>query len=122
LPGTRAAMYAWIHIVKDRPWLESYSSCVAVERVNSNEIVTDGGMSSRMGERLIQDLGLTWKDLVADDVHRKADDDHTSLTWGIVEKYATDHLTQQAAFEAAAEALEIYRSFFNTIADFYEQL
>lgn len=121
LPGTRTAFYAWIHMTKDWPWLASYATCVAVEKMNDNRVISGGGMSLRQGQRIIRDLGLTWKDLTSDDVHRTADEDHSDMTWGVFEQYATDPLSRQNVLQAAAEALEVYRSFFNIVAEACEQ-
>jgi hypothetical protein len=104
-------------MAKDWPWLSSYATCVAVEKMNDNRVIPGGGMSLRQGKRMIDDLGLTWKDLKSEDVHRTADEDHSDMTWGVFERYATDPRSQQEVLQAAVAGLDVYRSFFNAVAE-----
>jgi pyrroloquinoline quinone (PQQ) biosynthesis protein C len=115
-PGTRSAMYAWSYMTREWPWLESYACCVAVEKMNDNRIIEGGGMSYRQGKRLVADMGMSWKELASDDLHRTADEDHADLTWGVLQEYAPDAKSQEAVLRAGQEALEVYRSFFYAVA------
>jgi pyrroloquinoline quinone (PQQ) biosynthesis protein C len=122
LPATRTAFYAWIYMAKDWPWLLSYATCVAVEKMNDNRVIPGGGMSLRQGKRMIEDLGLSWKDLKSEDVHRTADEDHSDMTWGVFECHARDPRSQEEVLQAAIAALDVYRSFFNAVAEACERI
>jgi hypothetical protein len=71
---------------------------------------------------MIEDLGLTWNDLKSENVHRTADEDHSDMTWGVFERYATDPQSQQEVLQAAVAGLDVYRSFFNAVAEACERI
>ncbi|MEA2639550.1 MAG: hypothetical protein QOF51_944, partial [Chloroflexota bacterium] len=79
LPGAIAAFYAWIHLAKDRPWLEAFAASSMLERRNDSAVVEGGGMSYRRGMKLAQELGIPLERNTNATVHMNADVEHASM-------------------------------------------
>ena len=61
LDGTMACCAAWVHLAKDRPWLEALPVCAVTEISNSDEICQDGGFARRMARKMTAELGIPLK-------------------------------------------------------------
>jgi len=122
VPTVRAAFYAWIHLAKDRPWLEAFTASSILERRNNGQIVQGGGMSARLGKKWIAELGLGWEQMPAMDVHRAADVDHSDMMEEVFERYGTTDAAGEAVLRAARESLEIDRAFRGALADAMERV
>lgn len=122
IPTVRATFYAWIHLAKERPWLEAFTASSILERRNNGQIVKGGGMSARIGKKWVEELGLKWEQMPAQDVHRDADVAHSDMMEGIFERYAATEDACRAVLRAAHESLEIDRAFRGALADAMERI
>ena len=64
-PMAQAAFMAWHHIAMKGPWLASFTSSQMLERRNNPDIVTDGGMSYRIGKKFENELGISLKRMIS---------------------------------------------------------
>ena len=111
IPGARAAFYAWIHLAKSLPWIEGITASSILERRNSDAVVKGGGFSFRVRQKLVGDLGIPEAQLINQNVHVEADQEHPALLGGVLERYAAAPDTRSAVLRAARESLEIDRAF-----------
>ena len=86
--GTRTCLYAYIHLVKDSPWLKSVAACAALEVSNSSDYVDGGGMSYRMGKRFEADLGIPFDKQVNAKEHHEVDVVHGTLLMDVARRHA----------------------------------
>jgi len=86
--GTRTCLYAYIHLVKDSPWLKSVAACAALEVSNSADYVDGGGMSYRMGKRFEEDLGIPFEKQVNAVEHHEVDVAHGNLLMDVARRHA----------------------------------
>jgi pyrroloquinoline quinone (PQQ) biosynthesis protein C len=86
--GTRTCLYAYIHLVKDSPWLKSVAACAALEVSNSSDYVDGGGMSYRMGKRFEEDLGIPFDKQVNAKEHHEVDVEHGNLLMDVARRHA----------------------------------
>lgn len=117
LPGTVACCYAWIHLAKDRPWLEALPVCAATEMSNSDEIVKGGGFSRRVSEMMHRDLGIPLKEQVNNAEHVVADVEHAKLLMDVARRHAKTEAEQQQILKGAIETWRIERVFKGVLAD-----
>ncbi|HEX9446271.1 MAG TPA: iron-containing redox enzyme family protein [Candidatus Binatia bacterium] len=122
IPAARATFYAWIHLAKDRPWIEALASSSILERRNNGQIVKGGGLSGRIGKQWREDLGLEWSQMPAQDVHRSADEAHSDMMEDIFTRHVNSDDAGAAVLHAAGESLAIDRAFRGALADEMERL
>jgi pyrroloquinoline quinone (PQQ) biosynthesis protein C len=101
-PETLTCLYAWVHLVKDSPWLKAISACIALEVDNSSEWVNGGGMSYRMGKRFEQDLGVPFEKNINAKEHSEVDVEHAHMLLQVVRR----HGTTKAAMDLVREGLQ----------------
>jgi len=111
VPGCQAAFYAWIHLAKDRPWLEAVTSCSVLEVRNSAAVVKGGSLSSRIRRKLIDELGLPAEKLINANRHAVADEAHASLLEHVVAGHVHTREDQQTVLRGARESFVIDRAF-----------
>lgn len=111
LPTTRAAMYAWVRIAKDWPWLEGFAASSILEKVNDDSIHGGRGHARVAGENWIKGLGITWDDIENWKVHREADEDHSEMTSEVLERYVRSAADYQRVIEASRASLDLYRTY-----------
>jgi pyrroloquinoline quinone (PQQ) biosynthesis protein C len=85
IPGARAAQYAWLHIARNRPWLEAFTSSTMLERRNNGEIIKGGGLSARIAKRWVEDLDVSIEKAPSLKVHAVADVEHADMMWEVFE-------------------------------------
>jgi len=122
LPGAVAAFYAWIHLAKDRPWLEAISASSMLERRNDEAVIQGGGMSYRRAMKLSSELGIAIERNKNATVHMAADVEHASMLEQVIERHANDEESRRAILRGARETYLIDRAFLGTIADALERL
>lgn len=109
-PFMVACFEAWIHLGR-KSWLEALASTAVVEMVNSDAVISGGGHSSRVRQKLISELGISHDQLENRNVHVMADQEHVLL----FDQVASGHLaTEQAralALSAVKKSLVIDRAF-----------
>lgn len=88
VPGARAAQYAWLHIARNRPWLEAFTSSTMLERRNNGEIIKGDGLSARIAKRCVEDLGVSIENAPSLKVHAITDVEHADIMWEVFENHA----------------------------------
>lgn len=121
-PAARAALYAWILLAKDRPWLEAFTASAVLERRNNGKIVAGGSLSARIGKKWVEELGFRWEDMPDIDVHKDADEAHSDLMEMVFDRHVKSAADEQAALRGARESLEIDRAYRGALADAMEKI
>ncbi len=117
LPGTRAAVYAWMYLATTRPWIESLMVNHITERKNNPMIVKGGGFTQRFAHKKVADLGGTIETLdINTKVHMVADEDHSDMFEPIFDKYVIDERAAQAVIRAAQDSLAVDRAYRSALA------
>ncbi|HEY8692661.1 MAG TPA: iron-containing redox enzyme family protein [Chloroflexota bacterium] len=115
-PGSSAAFYAWTYLAKDRPWLEAVAASSVLEVRNSGAIVTGGSLSSRIRQKLIDELGLPAEKLINVNRHSVADEEHASLLERVVNAHVATEEDCQAVLRGARASFLIDRAFRGALA------
>lgn len=119
---TRACIYAWIHLVKDSPWLKSFGACVALEVSNSSEWVKDGGMSYRWGKKQEKELGIPFHKQLNALEHAEVDVEHASLLHKVVERHCDTPAKLDLIMEGLTESWSLDRAWKGVLCSLMEQL
>jgi pyrroloquinoline quinone (PQQ) biosynthesis protein C len=109
-PFVVAALSAWIHLAK-KSWLESFASVAVVEMVNSNALVTGGGFSYRIRQKLVSELGIRQELLRSKNVHVQADQEHAMIFDKVVSRHAKTDSERNLVWESAKQALVLDRAY-----------
>ncbi len=115
-PGAVAAFWAWIHLAKDRPWLEAFAASSMLERRNDDSVIVGGALSRRMGEKMARELGIPLKQLTNQTVHMEADREHSKMLEQVVERYGTTEEGRQALLRGARATYIVDRAFRGAVA------
>jgi hypothetical protein len=121
LEGGTACFYAWLHIAQ-RPWLEALAASAILEMRNSGELIREGSLSRRIGERFEQDLGIPMKNQINNAEHVVMDIEHANLLYEVAQRYAITEAGQKAVLRGAKESLIIDRVYRGHLADMLESL
>ena len=123
LPSTMATLYAWAWMTREKSWLEGLASLTITEWANDDRLLQDfgGGLSRRMAKRWMDDLGFGWEQMPNFKVHAEADEEHSDMFLGDLEKYATGE-KEALAYQAAKESMELLVIFRAGIAREMEKL
>ncbi len=123
LPTTTATLYAWGWMTKAKSWLEGLASMTITEWNQDDRLLEDlgGGHAYRMGQRWVEQLGLTWDDLPNWKAHREADKKHSDMFLPVLAEFAVGD-KEALALQAARESEELYRAYQSGIADAMEKL
>jgi hypothetical protein len=117
LPGTRAAIFAWLYICRERPWIESLMANHVTERKNNPEVLGCDGLTQRWAKKKVADLGGTIETLdPITKVHMVADVDHSNMFEPIFERYIGDERTAGGVVAAARDSLAIDRAYRGALA------
>jgi pyrroloquinoline quinone (PQQ) biosynthesis protein C len=109
-PFVVAAFEGWIHLGK-KGWLESFVTTAVGEMVNSNAVVTEGGYSHRVRQKLVDEMGIRKEKLKNENVHVEADQEHVGIFDKIIPRYASGPAEAELALGAAKKALVLMRAF-----------
>ncbi len=118
---TTATLYAWGWMTKNKSWLEGLGAMTITEWNQDDRLLSDlgGGHAYRMGQRWVEQLGLTWDDLPNWRAHREADKEHSDMFLPILVEFAVGE-NEKRVIEAAKESEELYRVYQAGIADAME--
>lgn len=118
LPSTRAALYAWAWMTREKSWIEGLAALTITEWANDDRLLQGqgGGLSSRMAKRWMEDLGFGWDDMPNFKVHSQADEEHSDMFLEDLERFATGE-REEMAFEAAKESMGLLKIFRGGIAE-----
>lgn len=123
LPTTRATLYAWGWITREKSWVEGLAALTVTEWCNDDRLLADlgGGQSTRMAKRWMKDMGFTWKDIPNLQAHSKADEKHSEMFLPFLKEFATGE-KEGLAIQAAQESLNLNGLFRKGIAVAMEEL
>src|SRR5258706_10596917 len=123
LPITRACLYAWAWMTREKSWIEGLAALTVTEWSNDDRLLADtgGGHASRSAKRWMEDLGLTWNDMPNYKVHSQADEDHGAMFLTDLEKFATGD-NEALAMRAVRESLDLFRIFRGGVAEAMERI
>ncbi|HEY2986568.1 MAG TPA: iron-containing redox enzyme family protein [Candidatus Binatia bacterium] len=123
LPATRATLYAWGWITKEKSWLEGLAAMTITEWCNDDRLLGDlgGGQSTRMAKRWMEDMGFTWKEIPNLQAHSQADEKHSDMFVPFLAQYATGE-KEALALRAAKESLDLNAMYREGIAEAQERL
>ena len=123
LPTTRATLYAWAWMTREKSWLEGLAALTITEWANDDRLLHDlgGGLSSRMAKRWMEDLGFGWDDMPNFKVHSQADEEHSDMFLEDLEGFATGE-KEALVYQAAKESMELLMIFRAGIANAMEKL
>jgi len=87
-------------------------SLSVTEWANDDRLLGDigGGLSSRMAKRWMDDLGFGWEQMPNFKVHSQADEEHSDMFLGDLEKFATGE-KEALVIQAAKESMELLKIF-----------
>lgn len=117
LDGTMACCNAWIHLAKDRPWLEALPVCAVTEISNSDEICIGGGFARRMARKMTGELGIPLKQQPSNAEHVVLDVEHAHLLMRAARLHACSVQDFQLILHGAAESLRVERHFKGVLGD-----
>lgn len=122
IDGVRVASYAWLHIARDKPWLEALASSCILEIANSDAIVKSGGNARRIGEKMRDELGIPFGKQKSNAEHMEAEIAHANLLMTVAEKYGRSAEAQDAILRGAGASLAIDRVYKNELAKAMESV
>jgi pyrroloquinoline quinone (PQQ) biosynthesis protein C len=123
IASTTATLYAWGWMTKNKKWLEGLAAMSMTEWNQDDRLLGDlgGGHAYRMGQRWVEELGITWDDLPNWRAHREADKGHVDMFLSIWEEFGIGE-NEALILEAARQSEDLYRVYQNGLADAMEAL
>lgn len=111
LPPTRATLYAWGWMTRERAWLEGLAALMATEWANDDRLFPDlgGGVSRREGIRWVEDMGLKWEQIPNLHAHAEADEEHSEMFVPVLAEFGNGN--EEKILGAARESMQLYRVF-----------
>lgn len=123
LPSTRATLYAWGWITREKSWVEGLAALTVTEWCNDDRLLADlgGGQSTRMAKKWMEEMGFTWKEIPNLQAHSKADEKHSDMFLPFLREFASGGM-EALAVQAAKESLDLNALFRKGIAEAQEML
>lgn len=115
--GVQVALYAWLHLARDKPWLEALAASCVLEVANSDAIVKGGGNARRIGEKMRDELGIGFEKQQSNAEHVVAEIEHATLLSKAAEKYGTTAEAQAQILRGAAASLAVDRVYKAALAE-----
>jgi pyrroloquinoline quinone (PQQ) biosynthesis protein C len=112
IPATMATLYGWGWMTKAKSWFEGLGAMTITEWNQDDRLLGDlgGGHAYKMGQRWVDQLGLTWDDLPNWKAHREADKEHTDMFLPVLAEFAVGE-KEAMVLQAARESEELYRTY-----------
>jgi pyrroloquinoline quinone (PQQ) biosynthesis protein C len=123
LPTTRATLYSWAWICRERPWQEGLAALMATEMCSDNRLLADlgGGAALKKAKKLQEDLGLTLKQIPNAAAHSKADEKHSEMFLSCLAEFVPQD-QEQKILQATRESLEFRELLTEGIAEAMQKL
>ncbi|MDA1326565.1 MAG: hypothetical protein O3C34_17705 [Proteobacteria bacterium] len=115
--GVQVACYAWLHIARDKPWLEAFAASCILEIANSDAVVKSGGNARRIGEKMRDELGIGFEKQASNAEHMEIEIEHATLLSKAAAKYGTTTEAQAQILRGAAASLAIDRVYKAALAE-----
>ena len=118
LPTTRAVLYAYGWIMRQKSWQEGLAALMATERTNDNRLLNDlgGGHSFRAAKKWTTELGLTMEQVPHDAAHSTADEKHSDMFLGVLEELVPPE-READVLQAVRESLELRELMYRGITE-----
>lgn len=107
LGGVEVACFAWLHLARDKPWLEGFAASCILEIANSDAIVAGGGNARRMGEKMRDELGISFDRQQSNAEHIVAEIEHANLLMRAAQKHGRTPEAQAQIIRGARVSLAI---------------
>lgn len=120
--ATRTVCYAYLHLVRNSPWLKGFGACVALEISNSAEWVKGGGMSYRWGKKQEAELNFPFHKQLNAAEHAEVDVLHAHMLLKVVHTHAQSSDQLDLVMEGLRESWEIDRVWKGQLAEMMEVL
>ncbi len=120
IDGVQVATYAWLHIARDKPWLEALASSCILEIANSDAIVKGGGNARRIGEKIRDELGISFEKQHSNAEHMVAEIEHAHLLLRVADKHGRSAEAQAQIMRGARASLAVDRIYKDALADAME--
>ena len=123
IPTTRATLYAWAWMTREKSWIEGLAALTVTEWTNDDRLLKDlgGGHSTRMARRWMEDLGLTMNEMPNFKVHSQADEEHSDMFLGDLERFAAGE-KEGLAKQAVQESLDLFAIYRGGVAEAMEAI
>jgi pyrroloquinoline quinone (PQQ) biosynthesis protein C len=117
LPTTKAAIYGWFWIARNRPWQEAIAASTIAEWTNDDRLLGDlgGGNCTRLYKIWKRDLNFVDAQMPNFTAHSKADVKHSDMFIDVLEKYVTPG-REQDVLDTAKESMDLHRAYFGGMA------
>ena len=115
--GVQVACYAWLHLARDKPWLEAFAASCILEIANSDAVVKTGGNARRIGEKMRDELGIGFEKQASNAEHMEIEIEHATLLSKAAAKYGTTAETQEQILRGAEASLAIDRVYKGALAE-----
>ncbi|HET9550508.1 MAG TPA: iron-containing redox enzyme family protein [Candidatus Binatia bacterium] len=117
LPTTKAAIYGWFWIARQRPWQEAIAASTIAEWTNDDRLLGDigGGNCTQLYKIWKRDLNFTDAQMPNFTAHSKADVKHSDMFIDVLEKYVTPG-REQEVLDTAKESMDLHRAYFGGMA------
>jgi pyrroloquinoline quinone (PQQ) biosynthesis protein C len=108
LPSTRAALYGWGWITREKSWFEGLAALMATEMCSDNRLLADlgGGASLKKAKKWLEELGATWEQIPDSAAHSKADEKHSEMFLSSLAEFVSRD-QERLALQAVKESLEL---------------
>jgi len=123
LPITRAVLDSWGWTTRIKAWQEGLAALMITERVHDNRHLEDlgGGHSLRTGQKWLQDLGFTIKQIPNTAAHSKADEKHSEMFLSVLADFVPKD-QEGKVLQAAKESLELRQLMYDGLAAAMEKV
>ena len=115
--GCLTCCYAWLHFACSAHWLSALAASSALEMSNSDELLTDGGMSHRIAIKMRDEVGIPLKKQISNVEHMEADVEHAHMMMDIAADYAVGKSEQELILHGARTSWAIDRIWKGHLAD-----
>jgi len=108
LPTTRATLYGWAWMTREKPWQEGLAALMATEMCSDNRLLADlgGGSALKKAQKLMEDLGLSLKQVPNAAAHSKADERHSDMFIPSIATFAPKD-QEERVLQAFKESLDL---------------
>jgi pyrroloquinoline quinone (PQQ) biosynthesis protein C len=120
--GVQVACYAWLHLARDKPWLEAFAASCILEVANSDAIVKSGGNARRIGQKMRDELGIGFEKQASNAEHMEVEIEHATLLSKAAAIYGTTAEAQAQILRGAQASLAIDRVYKEALAQEMEVL
>ena len=123
IPSTRAAVYAWWWLARNRPWQEALAASTTAEWFNDDRLLEEygGGNCSSLFRNWTRDLGFRPEQMPNFTAHSKADEKHSDMFLDILEAFVPPE-AQKGVINTVTESYEIIKEYFGGMATAMKRL